>query len=66
MNTRPDICYVTNTLSQFMYAPKKIHLHTAKYILRYLNGIIGMGVRYDQVNINLHGYFDSNWAGSPT
>ena len=25
-----------------------------------------MGVKYDQVNINLHGYSDSDWAGSPT
>lgn len=47
-----------------MCAPKKIHLHEAKYILRYLKGTIGMRIRYDKVNIELHGYSDSDWAGS--
>ena len=30
VNTHPDIFYATHTLSQFMCAPKKIHLHVAK------------------------------------
>ena len=58
VNTRPYICYATHTLSQFMCAPKKIHLHAAKYILRYLKDTIGMGIKYDKVNIELHGYSD--------
>ena len=66
VNTRPDICFATNTLSQFMCAPRKIHLHAAKYILRYLKGTIGMRIKYDKVNIELHGYFDLDWVGSPT
>ena len=49
-----------------MCAPKKVHLHAAKYILRYLKGIIGMRIKYDKFNIELHGYSDSDWAGSPT
>ena len=64
VNTRPDICYATHALSQFMCAPKKIHLHAAKYILRYLKGTIGMGIKYDKVNIELLGYCDCDWAGS--
>ena len=64
VNTRPDICYATHALSQFVCAPKKIHLHAAKYILRYLKGTIGMGIKYDKVNIELHGYSDSDWASS--
>ena len=64
VNTRPDICYATHALSQFMCAPKKIHLHAAKYILRYLKGTIGMGIKYDKVNIELLGYSDSDWVGS--
>ena len=64
VNTCPDICYATHTLSQFMCAPKKIHLHVAKYILRYLKGTTGMGIKYDRDNIELHGYSDSDWARS--
>ena len=64
-NTCPDICYATNTLSQFMCAQKKIQVHAIEYILRFLNGTIGMGINYDKVNIKLHGYFDSDWTGSP-
>ena len=36
VNTRPNICYATNTLSDFISAPKKIHLTTTKHIFRYL------------------------------
>ena len=64
VNTRPDICYATHTLSQFMCAPKKIHLHAGKYILRYLKGTIGMRIKYEKVNIELLGYSDSDWVGS--
>ena len=64
VKTRPEICYATHALSQFMCAPKKIHLHPAKYILRYLKGTIGMGIKYDKVNIELFGYLDSDWVGS--
>ena len=47
-----------------MCAPKKIHLQEAKYIMRYLKGTIGMGIKYDKVNLELTGYSDSDWAGS--
>ena len=66
VSTHPDICYATNTLSQFMCAPKKIHLMVAKHILRYLRGTIGLGIKYDQVKINLHGFIDFDWASSST
>eukprot|EP00253_Pinus_taeda_P016991 PITA_16991 len=33
-NTRPDICYNVNTLSQFMVEPKRAHWAAAKHILR--------------------------------
>ena len=40
VNTHPDICHATHTLIQFMCAPKKIHLHATKYILRFLKETI--------------------------
>jgi hypothetical protein len=48
-----------------MVEPRHVHLIVAKHILRYLKGTIDYGLRYtsDQ-EISLHGYTDSDWAGS--
>jgi hypothetical protein len=35
VNTRPDICFVFNTLSQFMVEPR-VHWVAVKQVLRYL------------------------------
>ena len=58
-NTRPDICFVVNTLSQYLTDPRHVHLTTAKHILRYLKGTVYYGLKYksDQ-QINLEGYVD--------
>ena len=62
MNTRPDICFVVNTLSQFLIDPRNVHLIAAKHILRYLRGTVDYGLKYDaNQRINLEGYVDSNW-----
>ena len=34
MNTRPDICFAVNTLSQFLTNLRHVHLIVAKHILR--------------------------------
>ena len=64
-NTRPDICFVVNTLSQYLTDLRHVHLTTAKHIQRYLKGTVDYGLKYkaDQ-KINLEAYADSNWAGS--
>jgi hypothetical protein len=46
VNTRPDICYAVNVLSQFMSQPRQTHWTAAKHVLRYLRGIVGYGLRY--------------------
>ena len=45
-NTRPDICFAVNTLSQYMVEPRQVHLVAAKHALRYLKGTIDYGLRY--------------------
>ena len=45
-NTRPNICFVVNTLSQYMVNPKHIHLVGAKHVMRYLKGTLDYGLRY--------------------
>ena len=60
-NTRPNICFVVNTLSQFLTDPRQVHLIAAKHVVRYLKGIVDYGLKYDvNKKINLHGYVDSD------
>ena len=33
-NMRPDICFVVNTLSQYLRDPRSVHLTATKHILR--------------------------------
>ena len=46
-NTRPDICFAVNTLSQFLTDPRHVHLIDTKHIMRYLRGIIDYGLKYE-------------------
>jgi hypothetical protein len=65
VNTRPDICYVVNILSQFTSQPRQTHWIVAKHVLRYLRGTVGYGLRYASgVDMRLQGYADADWAGS--
>jgi hypothetical protein len=65
VNTRPDICYAVNVLSQFMSQPRQTHWIAAKHVLRYLRGTVGYGLRYaSSVDLSLQGYADADWAGS--
>ena len=58
MNTRPDICFVVNTL-------RHVHLIVAKHAVRYLKGTVEYGLKYEaNQKIKLEGYVDSDWAGS--
>ena len=49
MNTRLDICFVVNTLSQFLTDQRHVHLIAAKHILRYLRGTIDYGLKYEGI-----------------
>ena len=65
MNTRLDICFAVNTLSQFLTDPRHVHLIAAKHILRYLRGTVDYGLKYEaNQKINTEGYVDSDWVGS--
>ena len=65
MNTRPDICFVVNTLSQCLVKPRWVHLITAKHVMRYLKGMIDLGLYYGRDHdYRLYGYTDSYLARS--
>jgi hypothetical protein len=64
-DTRLDICFVVNTLSQFLVEPRHVHLVAAKHVMRYLKGTIDCGLNYDgDHDFTLSGYTDADWAGS--
>ena len=63
MNTKPDICFVVNTLIRYMMDPQHVHLVAAKHVMMYLKGTLDCGLTYATNNeIRLHGYTYSYWA----
>ena len=57
INTKPDICYVVNALSQFMVEPKQLHMSAAEHILRYLRGTIEYGLLYKKCKIGTSWFY---------
>ena len=67
VNTRPNMSFVVNTLSQFMVEPRRVHWVAAKHVLRYLARIMVYGLDYKRSGgVSLVGFMDSYWAGSVT
>ena len=65
VNTRLDLCFAVNTLSQFMVEPRRVHWTVAKHILRYLAGTTDYGLDYRRSDgVGLVGFTNSYWAGS--
>jgi hypothetical protein len=64
-NTRPNICFVVNTLGQYVVKPRGVHLIATNHVMRYLKGTIDYGLRYaEDREISLQGFIDSDWADS--
>jgi hypothetical protein len=65
MNTRLDIFFSVNTLSQFMVEPRHVHLVAAKHVMRYHKGTLDCGLNYyGDHDFTLSGYTDLDWAES--
>ena len=61
MNTKPDICFVVNTLSQYLVEPIRVHLVATKHMTRYLKGTLNFGLCYTRDHdFRLCGYTDSD------
>jgi hypothetical protein len=64
VNTRLDICFVVNTLSQYKVEPRSVHWIGEKHVLRYIAGSVDYGLDYVRGNgVSLVGYTNSDWAG---
>ena len=65
MNTRLDICFAVNTLSQYLDEPRHVHLVAAKHVMRYRKGMIDYGLSYTRDHdFRLYGYTATDWARS--
>ncbi|KAG7599419.1 Integrase catalytic core [Arabidopsis suecica] len=63
-NTRPDICYAVNQVSQHMQTPTVYHWSMVERILRYLKGSSGQGIWMGKnSNTEIVGYCDADYAG---
>ncbi|XP_072085132.1 secreted RxLR effector protein 161-like [Arachis hypogaea] len=65
-NTRLDISHAVGKLSQFLDCPTTQHMQEAHHVLRYLKGAPTAGLFFtSEVNYNLIGFSDSDWAACP-
>ncbi|KAK2450734.1 putative mitochondrial protein [Trifolium repens] len=63
-NTRPDIAYATQQLSQFLHRPTNVHYQAACRVIRYLKNSPGKGLFFPrQCDIQILGFSDADWAG---
>ena len=64
VNTRPDISFAVNSLSQFMVDPRRVHWAIAKYILWYIRGTVEYGLVYEhRGSVQLASFKYADWAG---
>src|SRR5512144_1559420 len=62
--TRPDISYAVSVLSQFMQAPRTIHLEGVYRVLAYIKRAPGKGLLYRrQGHLRVEAFSDSGFAG---
>ncbi|XP_041020410.1 uncharacterized mitochondrial protein AtMg00810-like [Juglans microcarpa x Juglans regia] len=66
MLTRPEIAYSVNQLCQHLHAPTKIHLKSAKRVLRYLKGTVDHGLYFSKGTLGITAYCDTDWSGDAT
>jgi hypothetical protein len=64
-NTRLDICFVVNTLCQYLVEPRCVHLVATNHVMRCLKGTLDYGLYYTgDCDFKLYGYTYSDWDGS--
>ncbi|XP_021715954.1 uncharacterized protein LOC110683853 [Chenopodium quinoa] len=67
-NTRPDLDFAVQTLSQFMHSPMIPHVLALQHTLRYVANTVGQGILLRATDqLTLQAFFcDSNWETCPS
>uniref|UniRef100_A0A803KSH2 Reverse transcriptase Ty1/copia-type domain-containing protein n=1 Tax=Chenopodium quinoa TaxID=63459 RepID=A0A803KSH2_CHEQI len=61
--SRPDISFVLQQLSQFLFSPRDPHFSAAIHVLKYLKGTINLGLFYPaNLDFSLAAYSDADWG----
>jgi hypothetical protein len=56
--------FSVNKVCQFLHAPTSAHLTIVKWILRYLSGTLGLGIKIRKTkSVLLSAFSDADWAG---
>ncbi|XP_019431444.1 PREDICTED: uncharacterized protein LOC109338625 [Lupinus angustifolius] len=64
-NTRPDIAFSVNKLSQYMSSPTTDHWQGIKRIMRYLHGTTNLCLHIKpSIDLDIAGFSDADWATS--
>jgi histone deacetylase 1/2 len=62
--TRPNICFVVNKVCQFLHSPTTTHWSVVKRILRYVRGIMNLGLRIGKSkSMMVSAFSDADWDG---
>lgn len=62
-NTRPDLSYTVQTLSQYMQQPRDSHWEALQHTLNYIHSTCGQGIILSaDAHITLQAFSDSDWA----
>ncbi|XP_031285901.1 secreted RxLR effector protein 161-like [Pistacia vera] len=65
ISTRPDLSFAISLLSRFTSNPDSEHWTALKWVLRYINNSLNVGLKYYKNNtmLDLVGFVDSDFAG---
>jgi hypothetical protein len=62
--TRPDIAFSINKVCQYLHVSTTVHLTAVKRILRFVKGILSMGLQIlKSPSMLMSGFSDASWAG---
>ncbi|RVW92633.1 Retrovirus-related Pol polyprotein from transposon TNT 1-94 [Vitis vinifera] len=63
--SQPDIVHSVSVLSRFMANPSREHWNGVKWLLRYVKGSLGVGVKfgYSKEGADITSYVDLDYAG---
>ena len=63
--SRPNISHSLTVLSRFMANPSRVHWNRVKWLLRYVRGSLGVGLKfgYSKEGVSITSYVDSDYVG---